>query len=185
MDRCRRHGKALSDWDSGPTQRLLEATARKLCRDFRDLERPFLNDSPDNKESGSREKEWDEYTHGGFENDYRRMTFYHRFTWLRCKDNFENLSRQLERLQIRRIERELTDALGEIKQLKTELEEVNVIGPGGGTGVAVAGGGRGPARSRSRRRSFARDGSSDDPVFSDEEDRRERVRARRASRRRH
>lgn len=182
MRRCRREGRGIPSWDAAPTIRLLEGTVRQLCKEFKELEKPFLIDKQDRGVGGGEkgetaDKEWDDYMDGGFEQDYGTVTLYHRFSWLRRKAAIQALGVSLERLQIRRIGRETTDALTEIKNLKSGLQELRLIpgaddgGTGGGAtkgsgGGGADGGGSGGTR---RRRTSQKRGRKPEPSYSESE----------------
>lgn len=102
-------GDGVAQW------RVINDTVKKLCRQFQDIEKPFLTDAASNsmtgfdaeKEDGWREDE-KEYVVEGYLNDYSDMTLYHRFLWLWKKGQVCSIRDSLARVQIRRMAQEVT-----------------------------------------------------------------------------
>jgi hypothetical protein len=108
------HGRYEDGPTTGADMRVLQETVRKLCRDFKRLEKPFLRELAGvngDKEFDGDVNERYRYRESGFEDDYEQMTLAHRFTWLRTKSAVDNLWVRLERVQLRRMAREVTVAL--------------------------------------------------------------------------
>ena len=85
--------------------RLVSVTLRNVIREFKRLERPFLAD-PDQ----DTEIELD-YSGGHFSPRYCTVDVRHRITWLRTKGTILSLSETLQRLQTRRIARDVNEAV--------------------------------------------------------------------------
>lgn len=85
--------------------KLLRVTMRNVVREFKRLEKPFLAD-PD-QDTGI---ELD-YSSGDFSPRYCTVDVRHRLTWLRTKGNILSLSETLQRLQTRRIARDVNEAV--------------------------------------------------------------------------
>ena len=86
--------------------RVFADTVKEICRQFKEIEAPFLRADVDRGKgsehfNGGREYGIAEF--GGFQGDYCAISFYHRFLWLRRKGKCIDLLTALERLQTRRI----------------------------------------------------------------------------------
>ena len=95
--RSRSKSNPRSHVDCGPLK-LLNDSVRHLMQDFKRLEEPFLEDSPEEEDKDVEKSE---------ENSYRvryaTMDFRHRYIWLKSKNNIITLSDQVNRIQTRRI----------------------------------------------------------------------------------
>ena len=108
-----KEGGAAAEYDAMTildmrSTRLFADTVKEFCREFRELERPFLRADVDLGKAGDPHfNHYSEYgiaEFGGFEGDYNSTVgLCHRFMWLRCKGKVINLYKNLQRLQIRRI----------------------------------------------------------------------------------
>ncbi|MCJ1374933.1 hypothetical protein MMC20_006166 [Loxospora ochrophaea] len=86
------------------TLRVLEDTVKQLQRDYKRLEEPFLKDLGDGSDV---EKE----SHYTSPLEYKNMDLKHRWIWLRTKGSIISIADQTERIQVRRIACEATNAL--------------------------------------------------------------------------
>lgn len=95
-------GKAKSLYLEGGPQRVINDAVKDLIRDFKDLERPFLENLHEGRE---KELEWsfDATKH------YYKCDLHHRILWLRTKSGINDIAIRLGRLQSRRIAEEVTD----------------------------------------------------------------------------
>ena len=129
-----RHSKSASgfggaeDVYGGASIKIMQETVRKLCKDFKRLEKPFLRPGLGERDRDSRngrdgawdseKRAWEDeveryrYREEGFAGDYCNMTLGKRLIWLRSKSEVNNLWTSLARLQMRRMAREVTEALG-------------------------------------------------------------------------
>lgn len=154
-------------------------TIRDLWQQFKTLERPFLVQGPRAEairngaiwgegdlinEKGLRE-DFERYGEVGMMNDYSelyRCDFLHRFIWWQSKDGVVRLSNMLQKVMLRRMEREVSSCRMMLKQLRDGghgPEEVASPGFGGGGGD----GGRYQQNRQTRRRS--RRGKPSAPVY--------------------
>ena len=97
--------------------RVMNDTVKRLCRQFHEIEKPFLNDAAvkkagtedEDEEKGRRWRDDDrEYVIGGYINDYSDMTVNHRILWLWKKSQVVEIRDSLTRLQVRRTAQEMT-----------------------------------------------------------------------------
>lgn len=169
-------------------------TVRDLWRQFKSLERPFLVSSGGRAEAIRNGDEWvekplaDEKTlredvemHGGGGGDpgsssfadwtaFYRCDFAHRFIWWQSKSDVVKLADEVQRVMLRRMEREVTCMRMMLKQLRDggegpeEIASPRFDGGGGGGGGGQGGGGattsgragsRGPVPLGMRRRPTA------------------------------
>lgn len=77
--------------------RVLNATIKRIEREFNRLEAPFLMDSPEKPEKDMERSEASEDT------DYATMTFRRRWRWMRSKSDIISMSDQVNRIQTERI----------------------------------------------------------------------------------
>jgi hypothetical protein len=104
-----RYERSLTSADGGKPIRLMNDNMRTLCRRFKALEKPFLRPRARRRdkmdlEAGKHTGDEDEYVCG-------IMDFRKRLLWTLKKNEAEDLADSLQRLQTRRIAREVTDAL--------------------------------------------------------------------------
>ena len=86
--------------DVGPL-RILNASVRRIHRQFNRLEGPFLNEMPERPEKEiDVEMRTEESTN---EPDYAPMTFGRRWTWMRSKAQIISIADQVNRIQTQRI----------------------------------------------------------------------------------
>ena len=93
--------------------RVISDTVRRLCRQFDEIEKPFLTDGEGggngNEEKGSPWMEDErEYVADAYINDYSELTLNHRMLWLWKKGQVADIRDGLMRVQIRRISQEST-----------------------------------------------------------------------------
>jgi hypothetical protein len=121
---------------SGASLKIMQETVRKLCRDFRRLERPFLRpDLPITREGWESQKEKSlqeeaeryRYQEEGFTGDYCNLTLGKRIVWLRSKTAVNSLWISLERIQMRRVARECTEALQDLHYIQSNLRDLKLI----------------------------------------------------------
>ncbi len=143
---------------------LLNATIKDLWIEFRNLERPFLIKNPMRAEEVRKGDYWgesdlDEKPRGenrlrqaeeGIKQagkQYYRTDLAHRWIWWQSKGDVERLADQVQRVQIRRMERDLYEADELVKRLVRRGGDVD--GESGGIGSASSSGsdGRGGRRS--------------------------------------
>ena len=86
--------------------RVLNDTIKRIQRDFRRLERPFLLNPP--QDDPDIDSPW---AHYNLRTDYCHMDLSHRFRWLRSKSEVVNMAMQISRIQTRRISTEVNDLL--------------------------------------------------------------------------
>ena len=106
------------DSDEGAAQwRVISDTVRRLCRQFEEIERPFLRDAAaqglgSGNGSGEKGSPWAEdereYVAEGYINDYSDLRLNHRLLWLWKKGQVADIRDGLMRVQIRRISQEST-----------------------------------------------------------------------------
>ena len=112
--------KASKQWldsDEGAAQwRVIHDTVRRLCREFAEIERPFLTDAArvgdgknvDDEKGLAWAEDEREYMADSYINDYTDMTLNHRILWLWKKSSVSNIRDELARVQIRRVSQEST-----------------------------------------------------------------------------
>ncbi|MCJ1304506.1 hypothetical protein MMC08_007319 [Hypocenomyce scalaris] len=86
-------------------EKVLNDTVKSLIREFKRLERPFLEDY-----AVDRDMDLDR-ADASLRSDYKDMDLGRRIIWLRSKSDVVRLAQRVERVQMRRIARETTDAL--------------------------------------------------------------------------
>ena len=115
---------------------LLQASIRDLWMEFKVLERPFLiskaqraeevrrggywgeSDLEVNEKRGSRRKKKKGSGGGGFEDqNFYRTDLSHRWIWWQSKGDVDRLAQQVQRVQIRRMERDLFETDELVKRL--------------------------------------------------------------------
>lgn len=158
-------------------------TVRDLWRQFKSLERPFLVRSGSRAEALRNADAWaekdfiDEKTireediemHGDTTTGFAdwsavyRCDFSHRFIWWQSKSDIVKLADEVQRVMLRRMEREVTCVRMMLKQLRDggdgpeEIASPRLDGGGGGGGATASGraGSRGPVPLGMRRRPTA------------------------------
>lgn len=86
--------------------KILNATIRRIHRDFVRLEEPFLNTSPSRAE-----KDVERHSDESVEIDYATMTLGRRWTWMRTKSHVISIADQVNRIQTQRIACDTTNLL--------------------------------------------------------------------------
>ena len=98
-------GKASRTHVDPQPERVLNDTVKALIREFKGLERPYLQDY-----AVDRDMDMDRVD-DSLRSDYKDMDLGRRIIWLRSKSNVLQLAERVERVHMRRIARETTDAL--------------------------------------------------------------------------
>ncbi|KAI3394185.1 hypothetical protein diail_3140 [Diaporthe ilicicola] len=151
-------------------------TVRDLWRQFKSLERPFLVSSPARAEAVHRGDVWTEKDlvdekalredielhgeSGSFADwsAFYRCDFVHRFIWWQSKSDVVKLADEVQRVMLRRMEREVTCMRMMMKQLRDggdgpeEIASPRFDGGGGGATTSGRAGSRGPVPLGMRRR---------------------------------
>ncbi|KAI4207280.1 MAG: hypothetical protein LQ346_000648 [Caloplaca aetnensis] len=91
---------------------ILNDSIREMMRDFRDMETPFLNDTPDTNHLDI-EKSGKVSLRG----NYARMDLRRRYIWLQTKPDFVDVANQVTRIQARRIAYETSNTLSSVPLL--------------------------------------------------------------------
>ena len=85
--------------------RVLNDTVKHLQRDFKRLERPFLQETRD--DDGDIDSAWTHYTVYTAKINYCNMDLRRRITWLRSKSEANSIAERVNRIQTRRIASEI------------------------------------------------------------------------------
>ena len=88
--------------------RVLQDTVKHMSRDFRILERPFLQKSRQPIEEDECDSAWTHYAVYTAKIDYCNMDLSHRIIWLRTRSKIMVIGDRVNRIQVRRIAHELT-----------------------------------------------------------------------------
>ena len=83
--------------------KLMNDALRDMCRSFKSIEQPFLQDPRADKDLDN------PYDYDWPERAYYRCDLYHRFMWVNRKSNVVNLLQSVTRIQTRRMAQELAD----------------------------------------------------------------------------
>ena len=86
--------------------KILNATIRRIHRDFVRLEEPFLSTSPSRAE-----KDVERHSEESVETDYATMTLARRWKWMRTKSHIISIADQVNRIQTQRIACDTTNLL--------------------------------------------------------------------------
>ena len=86
--------------------KILNASVRRIHREFVRLEEPFLNISPSRAE-----KDVERHSEDSVETDYAPMTLARRWKWMRTKSNIISMADQVNRIQTQRIACDTTNLL--------------------------------------------------------------------------
>ena len=94
-----------SSLESG-SLRVLQDTVKRLQRNFRELERPFLLDPE--RDDPDIDSAW---AHYNLRTNYCDMDLSHRIRWLRSKSRIVNMAQEVSRIMVRRINAEVNSIL--------------------------------------------------------------------------
>ena len=86
--------------------KILNATVKRIHREFIRLEEPFLNITPSRAE-----KDVERHSEESAETDYAPMTLARRWKWMRIKSNVLSIADQVNRIQTQRIACDTTNLL--------------------------------------------------------------------------
>ncbi|KAI9741307.1 MAG: hypothetical protein M1834_003024 [Cirrosporium novae-zelandiae] len=118
--------RTMTGKDAGVPIKVMQESVKDLCRQFKDLEMPFLKDPLDRDNRG-----WDpeRYMKGEPGDEYicKSMDVIRRIIWTRRKIRAEDIERKLVRLQTRRIAREVTDVLLTIHHIDKSLGDLRLV----------------------------------------------------------
>ncbi|MCJ1477318.1 hypothetical protein MMC13_005989 [Lambiella insularis] len=98
--------------------RVLNDTVKRLQREFRKLEKPFLlNPDEDDPDIDSA------WAHYNLRRDYCEMDLHHRIVWLRTKSQAVNMAERISRIMVRRIASEVNYILSEMHESERSRQQ--------------------------------------------------------------
>ncbi|MCJ1399574.1 hypothetical protein MMC11_002776 [Xylographa trunciseda] len=98
--------------------RVLQDTVKRIQRDFRELERPFLLDPE--RDDPDIDSAW---AHYNLRTNYCDMDFGHRIQWLRSKSRVVDMAKKVNRIMVRRINSEVNSILLSMQDMERSRQQ--------------------------------------------------------------
>ncbi|MCJ1294117.1 hypothetical protein MMC34_005674 [Xylographa carneopallida] len=111
------HKGSGSSLESG-SLRVLQDTVKRIQRDFRVLERPFLLDPE--RDDPDIDSAW---AHYNLRTNYCDMDLSHRIRWLRSKSRIVNMAQEVSRIMVRRINAEVNSILISMQDMERSRQQ--------------------------------------------------------------
>ncbi|MCJ1377174.1 hypothetical protein MMC17_000266 [Xylographa soralifera] len=106
-----------SSLESG-SLRVLQDTVKRIQREFRELERPFLLDPE--RDDPDIDSAW---AHYNLRTNYCDMDISHRIRWLRSKSRIVNMAQKVSRIMVRRINVEVNNILLSMQDMERSRQQ--------------------------------------------------------------